>query len=80
LQEPSFLETKARSFVKAATWRSGGLVVTMVVAWMITGQVALATTIGVADTVVKLVAYYVHERAWLRVKFGQARPKPEYEI
>ena len=73
------METRSRSIVKALTWRMGGLVVTIAVVWVVTGQVKLAASIGLADTLVKLLAYYFHERCWLRVRFGRVKP-PEYQI
>ena len=73
------METRARSIVKALTWRIGGLIVTSSVVWVVTGQAKLAASIGLADTLVKLLAYYVHERCWLKVQFGRAKP-PEYQI
>jgi adenylylsulfate kinase len=57
----------------------GGLIVTVVVAYVITRKTELALTIGLGDTAVKLVAYYVHERLWLRVKFG-LRKSTDYQI
>jgi uncharacterized membrane protein len=73
------LESHYRSIVKAITWRAGGTVVTFVVAWIITGNISLSAGIGILDTVIKIVAYYVHERLWIKVKFGRLK-KPEYEI
>jgi adenylylsulfate kinase len=49
------------------------------VAWLVTGKLTFAVEIGVADTLIKLGAYYFHERLWIRVKFGKLR-RPEYEI
>jgi adenylylsulfate kinase len=73
------LETRARSIVKALTWRTGGLLVTIGVTWAITGRSDLAALVGAGDTLVKLFAYYFHERLWLKVCYGRLRP-PEYEI
>jgi len=73
------METHARSILKAATWRAGGLVMTVAVAWALTGRADLAASIGIADTLVKLGAFYVHERVWLKVRFGRKQP-PEYQI
>lgn len=64
---------------KAITWRAGGTVVTFAVAWILTGNVSLSAGIGLLDTVIKIGAYYVHERLWIRVKFGRLK-RPEYEI
>jgi adenylylsulfate kinase len=49
------------------------------VAYAITGRAGLAASIGILDTVVKLGAFYIHERAWLKIRFGRVRP-PEYDI
>lgn len=73
------MESHYRSIVKAITWRAGGTVVTFAVAWIITGNISLSAGIGILDTVIKIVAYYVHERLWIRVKFGKLK-RPEYEI
>jgi uncharacterized membrane protein len=73
------VETHVRSIAKAMTWRAGGLAVTFGVAWAITGRLDLAVSLGAVDTTVKLFAFYVHERAWQKVKFGQSRP-PDYDI
>jgi len=73
------MESHARSILKAATWRAGGLVMTVAVAWALTGRADLAASIGIADTLVKLGAFYVHERVWLKVRFGRKQP-PEYQI
>jgi uncharacterized membrane protein len=61
------------------TWRAGGLAVTFSIAWAVTGQLDLAASLGAVDTAVKLFAFYVHERAWQKVKFGLPSP-PEYHI
>ncbi len=73
------METRSRSICKALTWRVGGLVMTTAVAWVATGRLDLAVSIGALDTAVKLAAYYFHERLWLKVSFGRPKP-PEYEI
>ena len=73
------METRLRSLAKAITWRMGGLITTTAVVWVVTGQPKLAISIGLLDTAVKLAAYYVHERCWLKVRFGRVHP-PEYDI
>jgi len=73
------MDSPSRSLVKALTWRVMAAVITTLVAWAVTGDTAFAATIGLADTMLKLGAYYMHERTWNRVSFG--RPKePEYYI
>ena len=73
------MESHYRSVAKALTWRAGGTVVTFVVAWLMTRRFDLAAQIGLLDTAVKLAAFYLHERIWMRIGFGRLKP-PEYQI
>lgn len=73
------METHLRSILKAITWRTGGTLITCLVAWLLTGNLDLAARIGVIDTLLKVGAFYLHERAWNRLQVGKIEP-PEYEI
>ena len=73
------MESHIRSIAKAMTWRTGGTVVTFAVALILTGKLELAAQIGILDTVIKIGAFYAHERIWIRLKFGKQEP-PEYQI
>lgn len=73
------MESHLRSVVKAITWRLGGSIFTTLIAWVVTREASAATTIGAADLVVKVGAFYVHERLWERIPFGRKTP-PEYQI
>ena len=73
------METHFRSILKAVSWRIGGTVVTVAVAWMLLGKLDLAAKIGVVDTAIKIGAFYVHERLWAKIKLGKRIPL-EYEI
>jgi len=73
------MESHFRSIVKAITWRAGGTVVTFAVAWIVSRSFELAAQIGVLDTLVKIGAFYAHERIWNRLSFGKKK-MPEYQI
>ncbi|MDH7598486.1 MAG: DUF2061 domain-containing protein [Sedimentisphaerales bacterium] len=73
------MDTHLRSILKAVSYRVMGSAVTVVIAWVVTSQIALAAQIGVADTLVKILPFYVHERIWQRVPLGR-KEGPEYEI
>ena len=49
------------------------------IALTVTRQLSFALSIGGADIVVKMAAYYAHERLWDRVSFGRGKP-PDYQI
>lgn len=72
-------ESHTRSIVKALTWRVIATVVTFLVAWAILGRLTHAVEIGLLDTVIKLGAYYGHERLWDRIPIGRPQ-EPEYYL
>ena len=73
------METRSRTIIKSLTWRAAALLITTTVVWVATGKAELAASVGLADTAIKLVVYYAHERCWLKVHFGRLRP-PDYQI
>jgi len=64
-------EARFRSIVKALTWRVIATSTTMALAYAVTGDLKVAGAIGMADLVIKLFFYYVHERAWGRIPWGR---------
>lgn len=73
------METHLRSVAKAISWRLGGTIVTFSITLMVTGEIGLATKIGILDTILKIGAFYFHERIWHRINFGKLK-RPEYHI
>jgi uncharacterized membrane protein len=63
-------ESHKRSILKAVSYRLVGSTVTCSVAWFMTGSVWTSLSIGLADSLIKVVSFYFHERAWHRVKWG----------
>ena len=62
--------TKTRSILKAISWRIVGTLDTMCLAWLITGSPLVGLKIGALELITKFVLYYLHERIWLRNKYG----------
>jgi len=73
------VESHLRSIAKALSWRFMGTVATFFVAFIITRKPDLALQIGLTDTIIKLAAFYGHERLWSMIKFGRKTP-PDYYI
>jgi uncharacterized membrane protein len=73
------METKRRSLVKALSWRAFATVITASVTFLLTGEWLFALQVGVLDTASKLVLYYLHERAWVRINYGRVEPG-DYQI
>ena len=67
--------SKKRHLAKAITWRIAATIITMVTTFVVTGSWKLGLSISLADTVIKFVAYYFHERLWYKNKWGVETPK-----
>lgn len=63
--------TKARSAVKALTWRVTGTADTFLIAWLITKEPLVAGSIATLEVITKTILYYFHERGWNLVKWGR---------
>ena len=71
MHAPPKPETRWRSLAKAVSWRVTGSVDTIILAWLFTGNLRLATAIGLTEVATKTVLYYAHERIWLRIDAGR---------
>ncbi len=63
-------ESYSRTTTKTATWRIVASLDTTLLAWLFTGSVATALSIGGLEVVTKLVLYFFHERIWANVAYG----------
>jgi uncharacterized membrane protein len=73
------LETRRRSLVKALSWRVLAAIITACVALALTKELKFAAEIGLIDTAVKLLIYFLHERLWNKIDYGRVRA-PDYEV
>ena len=62
---------KKRSLAKAFSRRIFASCITLAIVWIITGDLQAGTFIGLSDFVIKLLAYYGHERIWANVQWGR---------
>ena len=52
------------SLIKGISWRVVGTIDTMMIAYLVTGKVQMALSIGSVEVFTKIILYYLHERAW----------------
>jgi len=64
-------DSHARSIVKALSWRLTGSFATFLIAWIIGGDLGIASTIAVIQIVANTLLYYFHERVWNLVTWGR---------
>lgn len=75
------IERKRRSVVKTISWRTVGTIDTILISWLIIGDINFAVTIGGVELFTKMMLYFLHERAWNKINFGREKITPiEYEI
>ncbi|MBP50503.1 MAG: hypothetical protein CMA68_00245 [Euryarchaeota archaeon] len=63
--------SRKRSLVKTLTWRVLATADTFVIAYLITGEFTVATSIAGLEVMTKMVLYYLHERGWSSFEWGQ---------
>ncbi len=71
-----FLESKRRSLAKTISWRFWATLTTMLLVWIFTGRVDWAAAIGGIEVAVKIILYFVHERAWNNIHYGKKTKPP----
>lgn len=64
-------ENTFRSVAKSVSWRVIGTIDTIIISWLITGEVSLALSIGSIELVTKMILYFFHERLWNLIKWGK---------
>ena len=64
-------EKPLRSMVKALSWRLIGTLDTLLVSYLLTGEITLAGAIATIDFLTKMLLYFFHERAWNKISWGR---------
>tara|TARA_B100001971_G_C17893009_1_gene384022 strand:- start:191 stop:394 length:204 start_codon:yes stop_codon:yes gene_type:complete len=59
---------RKRRILKTITWRTVATSITVVVAYILTGRLEIAGSIGLLDGSIKMVSYYAHESIWDKIK------------
>lgn len=64
-------EKPIRSVAKAISWRLIGTLDTLLISFILTGEVAIAASIASIDFVTKMFLYFFHERLWNKINWGK---------
>ncbi len=68
-----YLSTKKRSFVKSTSWRLVAITVLAIVAYFVTNEWEQVTIITLLYHGIQIAVYYLHERMWERISWGQVK-------
>jgi uncharacterized membrane protein len=66
-----------RHILKSLTYRIYSSCITSLIASLILGDTKIGFSIGVADFLIKIFTYYIHERIWYHIPFGIQKVKKE---
>ncbi len=64
-------EKPIRSVAKAISWRVIGTLDTLLISYLLTGEVAIAASIASIDFLTKMFLYFFHERLWNKIEWGK---------
>lgn len=65
-----FNSSVTRHILKTISWRIVGTLDTMMVGWVVTGNILVGMKIGGFEIATKMILYFLHERVWYNFKFG----------
>lgn len=65
---------KIRHILKTITWRMVGTIDTIVLSWLLSGDLTLGIKIGGVELITKMILYYTHERVWYKyIRLGEKK-------
>ena len=73
------MDSSSRSIAKAASYRLLGSLTTALIFFILSNEWKVSLGAGLADAIVKMGLYFLHERLWNHIEYGRPKP-PEYEI
>ena len=71
-----YKETNKRSIAKGVTWRVVATTTTMIIVYVSFGRLDLAIATGLIESVLKIGLFWLHEKAWFKVRWGKKRIEP----
>ena len=49
--------------------------ITIILVYAVTGKISISLGVGSIDAIIKMVLYYIHERAWISISSGKTEGK-----
>lgn len=65
------METKKRTVARMISYRITAWLFTIFYTWLFTGSIGQATGFATVLHILLSVDYYIHERVWLKIKWGR---------
>jgi adenylylsulfate kinase len=65
--------TPERSFIKGICWEIISFLLTLLVVFLLYGNILVSLKITVILTAIKIPIYFIHERIWKKIKWGKIK-------
>lgn len=62
---------KKRILIKTLSWRLIGTLDTILLSWLISGNIVFGLKIGITEIFTKMILYYFHERIWYKINLDK---------
>jgi len=69
------MESKKRTVVRMITYRLTAWLFTILYTWLFTGNISSAAGFATLLHILLSIDYYMHERIWLKIKWGKLNGK-----
>lgn len=74
-------EKTYRSVLKTISWRTIGTIDTILISYVVIGDLKWAMSIGGVELFTKMGLYFIHERTWNKIELGREKKHPvDYHI
>lgn len=67
----AYKEAHFRSIAKAISYRTLAAIATATIVFVFTRRIGLSIGVGLVESIVKIICYYVHERVWSLINIGK---------
>jgi uncharacterized membrane protein len=65
------MDRHRRTILKTITWRVIAFLISFIIVYIWTGRVIESVELAIILNIIKMLAYYIHERVWNNIKFGK---------
>lgn len=66
-------DSTKRTLIKALVFRVISAISSFILIYALTGNAGFGVKFTIIDSIIKISLYFIHERAWIKIKWGKVR-------
>ncbi len=66
-------DSSKRTIIKSLTFRLVSAISSFILIYCLTGSLKFSTTFIAIDSIIKTILYYIHEKSWMKTKWGKIK-------